>query len=31
MPVGNAPKLKLTFNRNGVANGGDSGMQSDDE
>ncbi|KAL8922872.1 MAG: hypothetical protein Q9172_003378 [Xanthocarpia lactea] len=32
MPSG-APKLKLTFNgnRNGFANGGDSGMQSDDE
>lgn len=31
MPAGNAPKLKLTFNRNEMANGGDSGMQSDDE
>ncbi|KAI4177767.1 MAG: hypothetical protein LQ343_000231 [Gyalolechia ehrenbergii] len=31
MPAGNAPKLKLTFNRNGVANGGENGMQSDDE
>ncbi|KAL8949070.1 MAG: hypothetical protein Q9222_004795 [Ikaeria aurantiellina] len=35
MPSGNggAPKLKLTFNgnRNGFMNGGDSGMQSDDE
>ncbi|KAL8782529.1 MAG: hypothetical protein Q9213_005294 [Squamulea squamosa] len=34
MPSGHgAPKLKLTFNghRNGYANGGDSGMQSDDE
>ncbi|KAI4131613.1 MAG: hypothetical protein LQ338_001127 [Usnochroma carphineum] len=31
MPPGNAPKLKLTFNRNGVANGGDSNMHSDDE
>ncbi|KAL8939639.1 MAG: hypothetical protein Q9216_003247 [Gyalolechia sp. 2 TL-2023] len=31
MPVGNAPKLKLTFNRNGVGNEGESGMQSDDE
>ncbi|KAL8772646.1 MAG: hypothetical protein Q9209_002307 [Squamulea sp. 1 TL-2023] len=34
MPSGlGAPKLKLTFNghRNGYANGGDSGMQSDDE
>ncbi|KAL8836857.1 MAG: hypothetical protein Q9170_002748 [Blastenia crenularia] len=31
MPPGNAPKLKLTFNRNGVTNGGENGMQSDDD
>ncbi|KAI4289614.1 MAG: hypothetical protein L6R35_001125 [Caloplaca aegaea] len=31
MPLGNGQKLKLTFNRNGMTNGADGGMASDDE
>lgn len=29
--AGPGPKLKLTFNRDALPNGGDSGLQSDDE